>query len=193
MASRVIRWPCMFRHPMIREDVNPRLYRMNPKVPFGAFQKIWRTEHCSQLDVYGTGACPYRPEDCATAYYQSAASALMSAEKSKIGFFRLLARASGAERADNKPRAREILRTDGQEGSRHPGAAPGDLDEGRGVRGGRMAPISSLLRKTDGRSLLASSGGREGEAGTERRVPPDGDVRGSQRGGPISRPSDEAT
>lgn len=145
------RWPCMFKHPMIREQINPRLAKQFAKVPYGAFQRVWRSEHCSQLDPYGTGACPYRREDCALAYYQTAVRVLTESTTSPVGLFRAVARKYGAVRADTKPLAREILRTNGQSaGQGDAGAPSGDLDEGPRVHRARMEPISSLLRKKDG-------------------------------------------
>lgn len=99
--------PCVFKHPMIRAEVNPRLNQINPKTPYGAFQKAWRQLHCPQINPYGSESCPYRPEDCVLAYYKTATDALNLAETSPIGLFRILAKRRGMDRAENKPLPRD--------------------------------------------------------------------------------------
>src|SRR5258708_5012991 len=104
MAVR--KFSCVFRHPMIHDEVNPRLAAISKKAPFGAFQRIWRTEHCQNLNRWSSDDCPYRKEDCVIAYWKTASDAL-NAETSPIGLFRILARRRAYDRAENKPLMRD--------------------------------------------------------------------------------------
>lgn len=106
MAARLSH-PCIFRHPMIHDEVNPRLAAINPKAPFGAFQRIWRKVHCESLNRYASADCPYRPEDCVIAYWKTASDALNQAETSPIGLFKILATRRGYDRLENKPLMRD--------------------------------------------------------------------------------------
>jgi hypothetical protein len=145
--ARIAKWACVFKLPIIREDINPRIAKIDPKAPFGAFTRIFREEHCRQLDPFGNGSCPYRREDCALAYYVVAQKAL-AARTSRIGLFRTLARAYGAERADNKPLARDTIRTDGQGSSQTGRVGSGDA-EGQGLRTSRPRSIGDLFGDDD--------------------------------------------
>jgi len=144
-----MKWPCIFRHPIIRESVNPRLHRIDPKTPYAAFQKVFRSEHCATLNPYGSENCPYSKEDCALAYYRDASRTLATANpKTRIGYFRKVTRSSAAARADDKPLARAIMRTDGQEDAPRP--VDGSSDEGRKLRTSRPRSIGSLFGDDDG-------------------------------------------
>lgn len=176
------RWPCVLRDPLIRSDVNPRInraweaYHGDTDPPFAAFQRIWRTEHCAEINPYGSEDCPYRARDCLIAYYKTAIDAIEEpGVRSVVGLFRTMAHRRGLERADTKPLARERMRTDGQGPSR---SATGDRDLSTGpdVHRGSMVSIASLFGQTDPRSLLASPGRGEGQEGTKRQVPPRDDV-----------------
>jgi hypothetical protein len=142
----MIKWPCVFRDPLVK-DANANLYAKHPKAPIGAFQRAWRTEHCSQLDTYGTGACPYLARDCVISYYMVADRTMNEATKSPVGLFRKLARAYGAKRADEKPLSREKIRTHGLEDARRT-VDPGG-DEGRRLRAARPRSIGDLLGGDD--------------------------------------------
>lgn len=126
-----MKYPCVMLTAFQREQVNDRLYRIDPKVPLGAFTRLWRSEHCATINPYGSEGCPYAPEDCSMAFLQAGTLAL-EAKKSKIGLFKAIARKWGLDRAENKPLAREEYdRTYGQqEGTRglrgSPRARPAD-------------------------------------------------------------------
>ena len=119
------KWPCVFRDPFTKEEINKRLAALG--APIGAFTRVWRWEHCATLNPYGSDSCPYESEDCALAYFITAQQA-MDAHTSKVGLFKALAKRKGIERADNKPLARDTVRTDGLEGR------SGGLRGGAGTR-----------------------------------------------------------
>lgn len=139
----------MFKHPIIRESVNPQLHRTDPKTPYAAFQRVFRSEHCATLNPYGSESCPYSKEDCALAYLRDAQHTLWNANpKTRIGYFRKVTRSSAARRADEKPLARDTIRTDGQ---KQDAAGPvGSRSEtGQGVRTRRLRSIGSLFGDDD--------------------------------------------
>ena len=103
----VKKYPCIFKHPLIHDEVNPRLGAINPKAPYGVFQRFWRKYHCPAINPYGSEDCPYRPEDCVIAYWKTATDALNQAKTSPIGLFKILATRRGYDRAENKPLARD--------------------------------------------------------------------------------------
>lgn len=99
--------PCVFRGTFIREQVDPRIKdAWSAPVPWGDLRKTWKEQHC--IRVSGTGYpedCPYEEEDCALAFLQCSL-AVLGADR-PMAAFRVLSRMKGAERADNKPLARE--------------------------------------------------------------------------------------
>lgn len=99
--------PCVFRGTFIREQVDPRVKAAWPgRAPWGDLRKTWKGEHC--VRVSGTGYpddCPYVEEDCALAFLQCVLS-VVDADR-PMALFRTRAKMMGAERADNKPLARE--------------------------------------------------------------------------------------
>jgi len=159
------KWPCVFLGPIIRDEVNPILYDQFPKLPFGAFQRAWRKQHCATINPYGSESCPYDERDCAMAFLAAAEDA-MAAKTSPVGLFRAIARSTGLRRSESKPLARyRIVRTDGHEvGSpdlrRSPTTGPDDDLVGRpGVP--RQEPM--------GRAGTVPSVGAERVRGTDHR------------------------
>jgi hypothetical protein len=143
-----VRWPCVFRHPIIRESVNPQLHRIDPATPYAAFQKVFRSEHCATLNPYGSESCPYSKEDCALAYLRDAQHTLWNANpKTRIGYFRKITRSSAAKRADEKPLARDMISTNGQKNAA--GVVGSGAPEGRAVPTRRLRSIGSLFGKDD--------------------------------------------
>lgn len=139
------RYICVFRHPLIHDQVNPRLGALNKNAPYGAFQRIWRQVHCPAINPYGSEDCPYRAEDCVIAYWKTATDALTQAKTSPIGLFRILATRRGYDRAENKPLARD----------RDEAGARGRGDpEGPRLRGSTSGPvrIGTLLGALDPRT-----------------------------------------
>ena len=109
------KWPCVFRGEAILE-VNAKLYAQDPKVPFGAYQRAWRKQHCAAINPYGSESCPYTEQECADAFYKTASESLTLAKRSRVGLFRAFARHLGLVRSENRPLARyRIVRTDGHE------------------------------------------------------------------------------
>jgi hypothetical protein len=124
-----MKYECVFKDPFIKE-LNAKLYELDHKTPFGAFQKAFRAEHCGTLNPYGSDTCPYPRDDCALAYYADAVKTLETARTSRIGLFRKITRTHAAIRADDKPLARETIRTNGQEDA----ARPVERGDGAGPR-----------------------------------------------------------
>lgn len=156
MAVKPTRWPCVFRRPEIRQDVNPRLqraYRESIKPgadpPYGALQGLWRREHCREINPYGSDTCPYEARDCILAYYKTAMDAIeQPGVRSVTGLFRILAHRRGLDRAENKPLARDRVRsTNGQDAGRSVGR---DLEAGRDVRPSGLRSIRSMFGSEDG-------------------------------------------
>jgi hypothetical protein len=145
-----MKWVCVFRDRFLREQVTPRILAEDPKAPIGAFQKAFREEHCRQLDVYGTGSCPYKREECALAYLQVAMKTIHEARTSKVGLFRKIARSYGAERADNKPLARSTIRTNGQKEDAHRAVERDDEARWERMRTSGPRSIGSLFGPDDG-------------------------------------------
>lgn len=158
----------MFRNSFIVDQANPRIQRAwredgrKGYPPYGALTKLWKQEHCSQLDPYGNDTCPYRREDCVLAYMKTAIDAVEHHPDNVVAYFGQLARWRGAERADNKPLARYNSRTDG-----HKGRSPS-------VRtGSRERPVDDLSGLDEERwgptGLSGLEGDGEGLRGTARR------------------------
>lgn len=159
------RWPCIFRRPEIRQDVNPRLqraYRAHIKPdghpPYSALQGLWRKEHCRTINPYGSESCPYEPRDCVLAYYQASMKAMEEpGVRSVTGFFRVLAKRYGLERSDNRPLARDRIRsTNGSSQTKIPDRPrdPRSVDDGDeeglgNVRRQSPRSIGSMLRTDD--------------------------------------------
>jgi len=172
-----VKHPCVFKNPIIRKEINPKLHAVDPETPYAAFQKIFRSEHCATLNPYGSESCPYPPEQCAAAYYQDAVRTMVAARrKTRIGYFRKVTRTSASIRADAKPLARDT-RTDGHERAEGLRAGPGagpvdDLPKRSPGDGGLYRPIGrperigSLFGANDVRPRVAARGGDEGEAAT---------------------------
>ncbi len=140
----------------MRAEINPRLAAIDPKTPYGAFQRAWRQVHCQVLNPYGSESCPYQTHECLKAYLETAIDAL-NAETSKIGLFRVLARRRAYDRADNKPLARER----DEAGDRGRGDPPR-----QGMHGAGSGPvrIGTLLGSLDTRTRQRSE--HEGEEGS---------------------------
>ena len=130
------KWPCIFSTNFTKDEVNKRLYQRYPKFNFNAFTRAWRWEHCATLNPYGSDSCPYEARDCALAYMITAQRAMDGATRSEVGYFKLLARKSATQRADDKPLARDRVRTDGLQ------AGTTDLRSGAGTRPGDVLEAS---------------------------------------------------
>jgi hypothetical protein len=172
VAAYKLKWPCIIAEKFTREEVNPRIQQANihpGDAPFGAFSRAWRQLHCPEINPYGSEDCPFDHRDCALAYYKTAVDAVQTpGVRDPVAYFRTLARRRGADRADNRPLARERMRTDGQ-GPRQPGASPGNLGAGHDVRRSLARPrsVGDLLGRPDSRPLLAPPGRGEGQESPE--------------------------
>jgi hypothetical protein len=183
MASNTRNYPCIFAHPspFLRGQIDPRIdvawkRRFEAKAPFGNLRRLWREEHCAELNPYGSDGCPYSEEECSLAFFQAVERTVFQArdKRSASGYFRAVARSAAFRRADEKPLAREQR----AKGPGYPRAAQvGPLPGRRGSpeAGNEVAVRSRLSRPDAIGSLLAGLdlGPREGpaddgEAGAER-------------------------
>ena len=170
MTERPDQVPCVFRGSFVREQVDPRIKEAWPgRAPWGDLRKTWKTQHCLRVNPTGYPEdCPYSEEDCAMSFLQAA---LIVASADRPGaMFRVLAANRGAERADNRPLARDRVptrRTSDMGLPRETGevrvvaAAPDQALHGR-----RTAPVSigSLLGSYDPRPRQGRS--HDGEEGS---------------------------
>lgn len=165
--------PCVFRGSFIREQVDPRIKAAWPApIPWGDLRKTWKSQHC--LRVSGTGYpedCPYSEEDCALSFLQCALSVLEADRP--MAAFRVLSKMRGAERADNKPLAREgdqKRRNGDMAGQRGPAPSRGDVPKVPGVSPAylphapvRPTQIGDVLRSYDfGSRQRPAHDGKEG-------------------------------
>ena len=142
MTKRMSRWPCIFSGKFVREQVDPRVKAVwesttGQKAPFGRLRMNFQQEHCRTINPYGSDSCPYREEECAMAFLSAVQNTLLPWVDDPAAYFVKLARANGAERADNKPLAREMHREEGpgNPGGRQRGARPRPPRNGETVRG----------------------------------------------------------
>jgi hypothetical protein len=127
---RVSTHPCMFSTPFLREQVDPRIKDMWPDAPFGNLRRLWRDRHCAELNPYESQWCPYRPEECATAFLLAVTNTVIANPRSRTGYFRAVALSTALKRADDKPLRRE--------------ERPGDA----GGISGRIAPRPEVRSRT---------------------------------------------
>ena len=115
MRKNTRKHPCVFAHPFVREQVDPRVKvaweeRYGGRAPYGNLRLSWREMHCQTLNPYGSDTCAYRPEQCAMAFLigvERLAAVPNISEKSAIPYFRAIAHSMALERADDKPLSRE--------------------------------------------------------------------------------------
>lgn len=189
---------CIFRgNVMLQEDVNPRLQKAWEEsgrkgyFPFSAATKLFRKEHCPQINPYGSDFCPYGRDQCTLAYYAVATEALSHNPDNYVAYLRGLTKTRGMDRAERKPleRDRIIRRTDGLSGGTsgvRAGTGPGYLhvvdedasgggpervsrdDDGNLHRAAhRPVRLGDLFGKSDVRSRSRARGRDEGEAGSD--------------------------
>lgn len=201
---------CVFRgNEMLREDINPRLQEAwkadgrKGYFPFSGAQKVWRTEHCPQINPYGSEDCPYGRDECSIAYFAAMTKTIDSHPDNFIAFARTVARNLGMIRSDNKPLARDRIRTSGHSTRRRslragpreglvddveaPGRSrlhelPGPLGEMEGrerpdmYRPSGFTRIGTLLGADDLRPHLAARRRDESEKATDNDGDRDGDL-----------------
>ena len=141
-VKRSARQSCVFRSRFIREEIDPRVKVLwerttGQSAPFGRLRMNFQREHCRAINPYG-GECPYREEECGTAFLAAVQNSLLPWITDPAAYFVKVARSSGIERADNKPLAREMHRE--QTGSGN----TGDVRGGHGPRfDGDLAVVRS--------------------------------------------------
>jgi len=148
---------CVFSTPFIREQVDPRVKKLwsdryGKGAPFGNLRLMWKERHCATLNPYGSENCPYRPEDCALAFLAAVERVTAPDVTNPTGMFRTISTLMAAERADNKPLARDrIVNVGSKEGPSNTRTPAGDIPAGPGVRSRTAVPqrISELLGSLD--------------------------------------------
>lgn len=170
------RWPCIFGSAYTKEQIDPTIQsvwkaKFGKGAPFGALRQMWRQEHCSRLNPYGSDTCPYAQRDCAEELRATAEEAIALSHTNPRGLFRSLARTRAIVRADNKPLPRNsvTMRTDvTPQGPSDPGAANPNPEEGRGLRrpAGGLTAVGDLLRALDPGARQKRT--EDGKEGTER-------------------------
>lgn len=131
MAKRPASRPCIFRETFVRNEIDPRvkqIWETHPggKAPFGRLRKAFQDQHCSKINPYVGGECPYRPEECGMAFLSAIQTSTVPWVEDPAAFFVKLVASTGITRADEKPLAREYHR----EGSGNAGDGPADLRHG---------------------------------------------------------------
>ena len=139
---------CVFREPLIRTDVDPRVKVMweratSKPAPFGRLRKVFQDEHCARVNPYTGSECPYTKEECALAFLQAVQNSLMPWIEDPAAYFVKVAASGGARRADNKPLARE-KHLDPQGPGQPVPASPGDRAGHAGNEGGWTAERDRL-------------------------------------------------
>ena len=95
--------------------------------PFSRLRLSWKEQHCATLNPYRSVDCPYPERDCVLAFWQAVDQTIYNAErKHAMGYFRMMAKRSAIERAENKPLARERPRNTGDSDSSSAAGLPGD-------------------------------------------------------------------
>lgn len=154
---------CVFRGALVRERADPKiakrwLHKRGEPAPFGDLRRIFRREHCSQINPYGSELCPYRESQCVDAFLDDVLMSLARADKNPVGYFRRLTKTSGMKRAEEKPLSRHpqaaILvshEAPPPGGSGQPGASDQDPQQGPGVSRPktRFVTVGSVLRALD--------------------------------------------
>lgn len=137
------KYPCIFFEDFTKEQVFPRIYEDDPKADFGAYIRLWRKQHCSMINPFGSDDCPYAVEDCALAFLKTVLDS-RDAKISRTGLFSTMAKTRGIDRADNKPLARDrTLRTYGHQSETtglRSGPRAGSADDLAGVQPSPVEP-----------------------------------------------------
>jgi hypothetical protein len=96
-------WPCIFGLPIARERLDPALQKLwgsrrDDRPKWGDLRTIFRREHCRTVNPWGSETCPFKPEECALAFYQAVEQSLGA--RNPYGYLIPISRLSGARRAD---------------------------------------------------------------------------------------------
>jgi hypothetical protein len=96
-------WPCIFTQPLATERLFPAVKKLwernrSDRPKWGDLLTTFRREHCRNVNPWGSETCPFKPQECALAFYVALESSLDA--KNPYGYFRAVARSSGALRAD---------------------------------------------------------------------------------------------
>lgn len=121
--------PCIFKSRFLREQVDPRINRAWPKAPFGNLRRLWRQEHCRELNPFDSKWCPYSTEDCAMSFLRDVEVTIAAEPRNRVAYFRTVVHRSAMTRADRKPLARES-----QEGPGYTRGTGGGVETRWGLR-----------------------------------------------------------
>lgn len=175
---RVDRFPCVFRDAFVRETIDPQVSvqwkaKYDGPVPFGDLRRIWKYEHCRNLNPGGSFLCRFPREDCALAFLAAVQHALSPAVTSNpVGYYRRLAKSMAIDRADRRPLEREVGPRNAPDAQRGDRSGPG---RDRPIHG----PEPVLLARDQGVSVE-----EPGVRRTNARPVPIGDVLGALNLGP---------
>lgn len=134
-------WPCIFKTPLATERLDPAIKtlwasRRSDRPKWGDLRTTFRKQHCRNVNPWGSATCPFRPTDCAMAFYRAIEQAL--AARNPYAYFISVCRSTGAARADLGVELRARMRTDvtdetGVDRATHPGVPARPTDRLRAV------------------------------------------------------------
>lgn len=177
------RWTCVVGTGLVRTTIDPWISeawqrKFGGQVPFGDLRNQWRKQHCRTLNPYGSEDCPYRPDQCASAYASAIKKTIGASPGKPVGYFRKVAIVDAARRADEGVdiRLREQYRgrtnvpsaeAPPPQRSGYAGDETEDFRKGQGMRSTSDRPtgIGALLGSLDLRPRQLH--GDEGEEGAE--------------------------
>lgn len=140
------RWACCFPQPAgeLVDTAVDEMWKAGfgvQRTPFGDLRNMWRRHHCRTLNPYGDDSCPYAKADCAQAFADAIRLTVNARPRVPVGYFLKVAKSTAAQRADDKPLARNRGRMDVPEHDLGGGTHQG-MDQGSGLRRPTTGPIS---------------------------------------------------
>lgn len=108
-------WPCIFPTPLATDRLDPAIKRLweshrSDRPKWGDLRTTFRKQHCRRVNPWGSETCPFKPEDCAMAFYSAVEQSLYATNP--YGYFVSICRSTGAARADLGVELRARMRTD---------------------------------------------------------------------------------
>ena len=148
-------WPCIFKSELATQRLDPAVKKLwesrrDDRPKWGDLRTTFRREHCRNVNPWGSETCPFKPEECALAFYTALQQSLNA--RNPYGYFISVCRSSGAMRADLGVDRRARMRTDVANEGPVGRPAPEGVREGPpgGVRAGDGAgPDEPVVRGVD--------------------------------------------
>ena len=108
-------WPCIFPTPLATERLDPAVKKLwetrrDDRPKWGDLRTTFRRSHCRLVNPWGSETCPFKPEDCALAFYQALEHSLDA--RNPYAYFITVCKSMGAARADLGVELRARMRTD---------------------------------------------------------------------------------